>query len=56
LEEAITRTIQESSFIKGMKDIRYTIVRRTGKELEDYVSFNYEAYSKLLKEMGFAKN
>jgi tripartite-type tricarboxylate transporter receptor subunit TctC len=56
LEEVVTKTIQEPSFIKGMKDIRYTIVRRSGKELEDYVSFNYEAYSKLLKEMGSVKN
>lgn len=55
LEEAISKTIREPSFIKGMKDIRYTIVRRSGKELDDYVSFNYEAYVKLLKEMGMAK-
>ncbi len=56
LEEVISKTIQEPSFIKAMKDIRYTIVRRSGKELEDYVAFNYEAYAKLLKEMGMAKN
>jgi tripartite-type tricarboxylate transporter receptor subunit TctC len=56
LEDVVSKTIREPSFIKGMKEIRYTIVRRSGKELEDYVSFNYEAYAKLLREMGFAKN
>jgi tripartite-type tricarboxylate transporter receptor subunit TctC len=56
LEEAVARAIKEPSFIKGMRDIHYAIVLRTGKELEDYISANYEANQKLLKEMGFAKN
>jgi tripartite-type tricarboxylate transporter receptor subunit TctC len=55
LEEAFTNAIKEPDFINGMRNIRYTIVHRNSKELEDYVSHTYEAYTKLLKEMGLAK-
>jgi len=55
LQDVFARAIKEPGFIKGMKDLRYTIVYRHGKELEDYVAFNYEAVAKVLKEMGLAK-
>jgi len=55
LEEAFTHAMKDPDFIRGMRNIRFTIVHRNGKELEDYVTYNYEAFTKLLKEMGLAK-
>ncbi len=55
LEDAFTRAIKEPAFVNGMRELRYTIVHRNSKELEDYVSFSYGAYAKVLKEMGLAK-
>jgi tripartite-type tricarboxylate transporter receptor subunit TctC len=54
LEEAFTKAIKEEAFIKGMKDLHYSIFYRNGKELSDYVSHNYETYGRFLKEMGLA--
>jgi tripartite-type tricarboxylate transporter receptor subunit TctC len=55
LEDAFTRAIKEPGFVKGMRELRYTIVYRNSKDLEEYVSFSYDAYAKLLKEIGLAK-
>ncbi len=55
LEDAFTRAMKEPTFVKGMRDLRYTIVYRSGKDLEDYVSSRYDSYAKVLKEMGLAK-
>jgi tripartite-type tricarboxylate transporter receptor subunit TctC len=55
LEEAFTNAMKDPDFIKGMRNIRFTIFHRNSKELEDYVSHNYEAFTKLLKEMGLTK-
>lgn len=55
LEEAFTNAMKDPDFIKGMRNIRFTILHRNSRELEDYVSHNYEAFTKLLKEMGLAK-
>ena len=55
LEEAFTNAMKEPDFIRGMRNIRFTIVHRSSKELEDYISYNYEAFTKLVKEMGLAK-
>jgi tripartite-type tricarboxylate transporter receptor subunit TctC len=55
LEDAFTQAMKEPEFIKGMKNIRFTVAHRNSKELEDYVAYNYEAFTKLLKEMGLSK-
>jgi len=55
LEEAFTNAMKEPEFIRGMKNIHFTIVYRNSKNLDDYVSYNYEAFTKLLKEMGLSK-
>jgi tripartite-type tricarboxylate transporter receptor subunit TctC len=55
LEDAFTHAMKEPDFIKGMRNIRFTIVYRNSKELENYVSHNYEAFTKLLKEMELIK-
>lgn len=52
LEEAFTNAMKDSDFIRGMRNIRFTIVHRNSKELEDYISYNYEVFTKLVKEMG----
>jgi tripartite-type tricarboxylate transporter receptor subunit TctC len=55
LEDAFVKASKEPDFIKGMKTLRFTVVRRNSKDLEEYVSENYEAFAKLLKEMGLTK-
>jgi tripartite-type tricarboxylate transporter receptor subunit TctC len=47
--------MKEPAFIKGMKDLRLTIAYRNNIEMDDYVAQNYEAFSKLLKEIGLIK-
>jgi tripartite-type tricarboxylate transporter receptor subunit TctC len=55
LEAAFTKAIREPSFIKGMKDLRLTIVYRNSKEMGDFVAAEYEIFAKVLKEMGRIK-
>jgi len=56
LEDAFAKAMKEPTFIKGMKeDLRLPIVYRGSKELSDYVAYSYEAYGKMLKEMGLMK-
>jgi len=56
LEDAFAKAMKEPTFIKGMKeDLRLPIVYRGGKELSDYVAYSYEAYGRMLKEMGLMK-
>jgi tripartite-type tricarboxylate transporter receptor subunit TctC len=55
LEDAFTKAMKEPAFIKGMKDLRLTIAYRNNIEMDDYVAQNYEAFSKLLKEIGLIK-
>jgi tripartite-type tricarboxylate transporter receptor subunit TctC len=55
LEEAFTKAMKEPAFIKGMKDLRLPIVYRNSKEMGEYVTHNYEAFSKLFKEIGLIK-
>ncbi len=54
LEEAFIKAIREPSFIKGMKELRLSIVYRNSKEMDDYAARTYEAYAKRLKELGLA--
>lgn len=55
LEDAFTRAIKEPGFVKGTQELRIPIVYRNSRELTDYVSRNYDAFGKLLAEMGLAK-
>jgi tripartite-type tricarboxylate transporter receptor subunit TctC len=55
LEEAFTKAIKEPAFIKGMKDLQLTTLHRSSKEFTDYVTYNYETFGKILKEMGLTK-
>lgn len=55
LEEAFTKAMNEPAFIKGMKELRLTIVYRNSKELEDYVIYTYEVFEKLMKDLKVAK-
>jgi tripartite-type tricarboxylate transporter receptor subunit TctC len=55
LDDAFSRAMKEPAFIKGMKDFRFTIFYRNGKELDEYVASNYDAFAKLLKEQGLIK-
>ena len=53
LEDAFTKAIKEPAFIKGMReDIRLPIVYRNSRDLNAYVAHNYEAYGRMLKDMG----
>ena len=55
LEDAFTKAIKEPAFIKGTQELRIPIVYRNSKELTEYASRNYEAFGKLITEMGLAK-
>lgn len=55
LEDAFTRATKEPAFIKGTQELRIPIVYRNSKELTEYVGRNYEAFGKLIAEMGLTK-
>ncbi len=56
IEDAFTKATKEPAFIKGMQEnLRYPIVHRNSKELGDYLAKNYEAYRRILTEMGLIK-
>lgn len=55
LEDAFTKAIKEPAFVKGTQELRIPIVYRNSKELTEYVARNYEAFGKLITEMGLAK-
>ncbi len=55
LEEVFTRAMKEPGFVKGMRTIRFPIAHRNSKELEEYVTQNYVAFTKILTEMGLIK-
>jgi tripartite-type tricarboxylate transporter receptor subunit TctC len=51
LEEAFTKAMKEPAFIKGIKELRLPIVYRNSKELTEYITYNYNYFAKLLKEI-----
>ena len=55
LEDAFTRATKEPAFIKGAQELRIPIVYRNSKDLTEYVNRNYDAFGKLITEMGLAK-
>ncbi len=52
LEQAFTKAIKQPAFIKGMKELKYTIVYRNSKDVTDYVARSYEPVAATLKELG----
>lgn len=52
LEDAFGQAMRQPAFINGMKDLRLTIHYRDSKELTEYVARNYDAFGRLLKELG----
>jgi tripartite-type tricarboxylate transporter receptor subunit TctC len=55
LDEAYSRAMKESAFVRAMGELRYTPYYRNGKDLDSYVAANYEAFAKLLREEGLIK-
>jgi tripartite-type tricarboxylate transporter receptor subunit TctC len=55
LEEAFGKAMKEPAFIKGMRDLRLSIVYRNSQDLTDYVTRNYEMFGKFVKEKGATK-
>lgn len=49
LEEAFTKAIKEPGFIKGMKELRYPIVYRNSKELNEFVARGFQTYKEFFK-------
>jgi tripartite-type tricarboxylate transporter receptor subunit TctC len=52
LEDAFGQAMRQPAFINGMKELRLTVNYRNSKELTEYVAHNYDAFAKLLKELG----
>ncbi|MEI9475338.1 MAG: hypothetical protein WCO26_02010 [Deltaproteobacteria bacterium] len=42
--------MKEPAYINGMKELRLPILYRNSKELDDYVSRNYETFGKIDRE------
>ena len=55
VEEAFAAALKEPAVIKGIKELRLTILYRNSKEFSEYVASNYEIFGKLLKGMGLSK-
>ena len=55
LEDAFTKSMKDEAFLKGMKEVGYSVRYRNSKELNDYIARNYEIFGKLLKELGVTK-
>ena len=55
LEEAFAMAMKQPAFLKGMKDLRLTVAYRNNRQMDEYVAQNYDAFAKLLKEIGLIK-
>lgn len=55
LEDAFTRATKEPAFIKGMKELHFSIFYRNSKEMTDYIMYNYDLFPKILKQLGLIK-
>lgn len=55
LEDAFGQAMRQPAFISGIKELRLTANYRNSKELTEYVSRNYDAFARLLKELGLSK-
>ncbi len=50
LESAFTRAMKEPAYVNGMKELQLPILYRSGKDLDEYVTRNYEAFGKIYRE------
>lgn len=55
LDDAFSNAMKQPAFINGMKEFRFTVLYRNGKDLDRYMAANYDAFTKLLKEQGLIK-
>ena len=55
LEDAFTKAMKDPTFIKGMKDVGYSILYRNSKDSTAYIEKNYKFFGRYLKERGLAK-
>jgi tripartite-type tricarboxylate transporter receptor subunit TctC len=55
IADAFTKAMKEPGFIDGMKNINMPVFFRNGKDLTNYVTYNYELWGKFLKERGLTK-
>lgn len=55
LEDAFSSAIKTPAFVKGIREIRWSIVHRNSRELTEYMARSYEYYGKQMKAMGLAK-
>ena len=55
LDEGFSKAMKEPGFIKGMKELRFPVMYRSGKDLDAYVVQNHQFFSKLLRELGLIK-
>jgi len=55
LEDAFTKAYKEPAFINGMKELHMPVFYRNTKEVNDYVTYNYDFWRKFIKEMGLTK-
>jgi tripartite-type tricarboxylate transporter receptor subunit TctC len=55
LDDAVAMMVKTPSFIKGMQDLQLPIMYHSSKELDAYITKNYEYYNKVFKEMGLIK-
>jgi len=55
LEDAFTQAMNESTFINGLKELRFPIVYRNSREMTNLVHNYFYYYGSLLKEIGLIK-
>jgi len=55
LEDVFTKAMKDPMFVKGMKEVGYSVLYRSSKESSDYIAKNYDFFGTFLKELGFAK-
>ena len=55
LDDAFSKGMKEPGFIKGMKELRLTIVYKNGNDLQNYIASTFDSFAKLLKEEGLIK-
>jgi tripartite-type tricarboxylate transporter receptor subunit TctC len=55
LEQAFTQAMKETTFIRGMQELRFPVIHRDSKEMTEYMAYYYEFYGNLMKDMGLRK-
>lgn len=55
LDDAFHKAMKEPAFIKGMKDIRCTVLYKSGNDLQNYIASVIPTFRKVLKEEGMIK-